>query len=837
MSRFLARLIPALSCVLAGPLLPAQAFIRGDVNDDGRRSISDAHHLALWLSRSGPAPPCLKAADATDDGQLRRGGSTNNESDVISIFYDSNCDGRQDGNCGINRYTSVAEPRSAPGDDPTPDDLPCDSWTGAAPPVSDPGARMEILEATCPGGENALAVLKVRISHSRAIGGYSGLIDGLGIFADADDRPLDVDGLDWGPVSHAVVRDGVVSFSVLGGSQIEPGWPDPLVRYIWPPVDDLIVLKLYLGLAPGTPAGTYPLILLEGEMADSLTGRAIRPALADGELTVERDVAFDATADLNKEGWQCAARETFPPSGPEDVQVAFRMIVVPAEKGAPVTVPVWIEANVPVEGFSFALTYTTLDGKAPLERIVPVLRDGRSWEVFEYEIDPDWEDVRGQAVFSRSDPTGFLPPGVQHHVLDLEFEVDATAPDGEAHAYFTELYGPQLPGFSSWPTTVLAYGRFLTPEMITCFESIERKGGFVTGASTTEFLRGDANADGAVSLGDAALIGYSTTRATRLFRCDDAGDANDNGGVEYTDAIRIFRHLFEPPSEATAIPAPFPEAGLDGTLDPLPCESYSVVPAPRTDDSIRLGSVEAAPGEPVEVPIVVTASLPLQAYQLVVRFDPLVWAPARDSVGLEGGAFETLFRRSGINHVAVDPVRGHLTAAFAADLLGLSPAPAGTDLVLGKLAGFVLDGVPPGTEVVLEPVLVPEGEPPRPDRLRTEIVEVEDGKLVTRIPALEPGGLRVVDGTEATFHRGDSNFDLRVDLADAVFTLNHLFRGGTAPSCEDAADADDSGKVELTDAVVTLNHLFGAGPGVLAHPHPARGRDAMPDTLAPCREP
>ncbi len=62
------------------------------------------------------------------------------------------------------------------------------------------------------------------------------------------------------------------------------------------------------------------------------------------------------------------------------------------------------------------------------------------------------------------------------------------------------------------------------------------------------------------------------------------------------------------------------------------------------------------------------------------------------------------------------------------------------------------------------------------------------------------------------FSRGDVNGDGRLELSDAVASLNFLFRSGQTPSCLDAADADDNGRVELTDAVFTLKHLFGGGP-------------------------
>jgi hypothetical protein len=63
------------------------------------------------------------------------------------------------------------------------------------------------------------------------------------------------------------------------------------------------------------------------------------------------------------------------------------------------------------------------------------------------------------------------------------------------------------------------------------------------------------------------------------------------------------------------------------------------------------------------------------------------------------------------------------------------------------------------------------------------------------------------------FLRGDSNQDRTVDLSDAVATLNHLFSGGPAPRCMDAADANDDGNFDISDPTATLGFLFlGAKP-------------------------
>jgi hypothetical protein len=90
---------------------------------------------------------------------------------------------------------------------------------------------------------------------------------------------------------------------------------------------------------------------------------------------------------------------------------------------------------------------------------------------------------------------------------------------------------------------------------------------------------------------------------------------------------------------------------------------------------------------------------------------------------------------------------------------------------------------------------------------------------------------------EPRFRRGDANSDCWVDLTDAVFVLLWLFQSGTRPLCEDAADADDSGRIELTDAILLLTFLFLGGdappaPGVLEP-----GVDPTADTLGRCEEP
>lgn len=82
------------------------------------------------------------------------------------------------------------------------------------------------------------------------------------------------------------------------------------------------------------------------------------------------------------------------------------------------------------------------------------------------------------------------------------------------------------------------------------------------------------------------------------------------------------------------------------------------------------------------------------------------------------------------------------------------------------------------------------------------------------------------------FLRGDTNGDLGVNIADAVYLLNSLFLPGS-PSipCQDAADTNDDGGINIADAVSLLNSLFVPGSTPIPEPNPDCGEDTTADSL------
>jgi hypothetical protein len=90
------------------------------------------------------------------------------------------------------------------------------------------------------------------------------------------------------------------------------------------------------------------------------------------------------------------------------------------------------------------------------------------------------------------------------------------------------------------------------------------------------------------------------------------------------------------------------------------------------------------------------------------------------------------------------------------------------------------------------------------------------------------------------FIRGNADGQDGLQISDAVRIFLYLFRGGEAPPCLEAADANDSARVDIGDGIYLLNFLFRGGPAP-PRPFPTCDFDPTPDALGceefpPCRE-
>jgi hypothetical protein len=87
------------------------------------------------------------------------------------------------------------------------------------------------------------------------------------------------------------------------------------------------------------------------------------------------------------------------------------------------------------------------------------------------------------------------------------------------------------------------------------------------GPAAADFVRGDVNGDGIVSLADAYFLVNWLHRGGPAPECPDAADADDDGKVDIADPIATLTSLF---LAGSALPAPR-SPGLDPTPDALDC--------------------------------------------------------------------------------------------------------------------------------------------------------------------------------------------------------------------------------------------------------------------------
>jgi hypothetical protein len=66
--------------------------------------------------------------------------------------------------------------------------------------------------------------------------------------------------------------------------------------------------------------------------------------------------------------------------------------------------------------------------------------------------------------------------------------------------------------------------------------------------------------------------------------------------------------------------------------------------------------------------------------------------------------------------------------------------------------------------------------------------------------------------TYRTYLCGDANGDGKINIADAVYIVTYVFKGGPAPNPLESGDANCDGKINVGDAVYLVNYIFRGGP-------------------------
>lgn len=113
------------------------------------------------------------------------------------------------------------------------------------------------------------------------------------------------------------------------------------------------------------------------------------------------------------------------------------------------------------------------------------------------------------------------------------------------------------------------------------------------GIRSQDFIRGDVNGDGRVSLADCHYLSNYLNRDGPPPGCLDAADINDNGEFHGTnnearkELFDLWDFLWNRSIRGSSLAAPFPDPGPDPTGDSLPCDSR-VEESPVEDPTARL---------------------------------------------------------------------------------------------------------------------------------------------------------------------------------------------------------------------------------------------------------
>ena len=145
-------------------------------------------------------------------------------------------------------------------------------------------------------------------------------------------------------------------------------------------------------------------------------------------------------------------------------------------------------------------------------------------------------NVDGTFIFKIPDPsTVVLSPGTDREILRVIFQTDPATPAGTVLplTFFSDLT-------TTPPTTNLASASAGTVAAV----ATTIDGSITLNCPTIEFRRGDANEDGSVSISDAVRILGVLFTAMQAPTCQQTADVNADAAVDLSDPIYLLNALF-----------------------------------------------------------------------------------------------------------------------------------------------------------------------------------------------------------------------------------------------------------------------------------------------------
>jgi len=365
------------------------------------------------------------------------------------------------------------------------------------------------------------------------------------------------------------------------------------------------------------------------------------------------------------------------------------------------------------------------------------------------------------------------------------------------------------------------------------------RGGIV--GADPDFIRGDVNMDGRITLADVSLYNSLHWLGTiAALPCDDAADANDDEVLLFEGSVpgdgdgpALMNWLFTVSLGTGAqpvLPAPYPDPGLDPAGSTLNC-AQGITRVPDTDPTgwslVWDVPPVIGPGQRVEFFVELTTQGAIEGLSMAYRFDnrylTFVSADLQNTDFPQDEPRRTDFENSLLFQTATrsggDPNQTLLLAgaiySLGPNVINFGPTQGPVqDFSLLRVVFSVKENAPVGPDPVVLIANLIEDYPEPVDELKAihTAAVMGGGDQLTITPPVQ-----IIVDDAADFLRGDANRDLVLDIADPVFTLNYLFQGTEKPTVLDAADGNDDGVLDLSDATYVLQYLFTGG---LAPPPP-----------------
>lgn len=314
----------------------------------------------------------------------------------------------------------------------------------------------------------------------------------------------------------------------------------------------------------------------------------------------------------------------------------------------------------------------------------------------------------------------------------------------------------------------------------------------------TGFVRGDANANGVVSIDDSeAILGFLFEGGLFPLGCSlvpapDVMDVNDNEYLTIADYLALRCAV----SGGCVIPVPN-SCELDPTEDDQGFSSIDAAFTVTTDPTVT-GPVGS---HVMFLPVQLDIPEPIVGVTLILEYDATKMSLSASTPYLEPGGVSVEWDLRDLGDRVV------VTVWTVEDGDILRAADPGNWQDVGSL---VFDLNP---EVTFPPMTWSseadvDGVPFRATIVGTDF---KDHHPVHAVGIFK-------------FARGDANNDGSVNIGDPIDALGYLFQGYPDSVCQDAVDANNDGRIDVADPIFLLSYLFGSGC-IIVGPYPECGLD------------